>query len=248
MSTVAVYNGFGQYETAREGQYEGAKEGQKGIAVLHGGVPFWFPFEQVTYIPDFTMRHLDENESLFETGDEGILVYKTARLSGERIAEELLDTQVPIPNKDKGLLRLSENTPKLNKYKKAFAGISENGAKLYVEVQEVQPSDFDIKEAERRALAFKQETIKKYFQSKRERMAGGAGYFTPSGLIGVFMDELGVKDIDDVFAQKNPNEALDRLVQALQGFAAAKQEAPPVDAPPAPVRPPESRPPAASLV
>jgi len=236
MSTAAVYNGFGKYEST--------PDGEKGITLLHGGVAFWFPFGKVTYLPDFTMREVDHRASSAEGEAESALVYQTFRLSGGRIAEELLETQIPVKNSLKGLILLSDNTIKKPTYVKVAAGCDEEGKRLFADVQEVEPSPYDVQEAERRALQFKQDTIKGYFQSKRERMSGGGGQLFPTGLIKIFMDELGVADLDDVFMAQQKKGAsgmsgLEELV-ALLRQGAAPIVVPPV--PPVPPPPPPGKP------
>lgn len=194
MSTAAIYNGFGRYEQSNEGQ--------KGMSLNYAGISFWFPYEQVTYIPDFTMREVDHDKSTANGEEEGSLTYRTFRLSGERIAEEILETGVPFKESAKGLILITNSPDKRkNDYLKVFAGVSEDGKKLFTEVQEITPSEFEINESHRLARAFKEEIIQQYFQTKRERLAGGHGQLFPTGLIKVFMTELGVKDIDDVTKQ-----------------------------------------------
>lgn len=195
MSTAAIFNGFGQYESK--------PGGEKGITLLHGGVPFWFPFDKVTYIPDFVMREVDHDKSTAKDGEEeGILQYLTFRLSGERIAEELLEPQIPTPNQDKGIIRIDNHPSKrLNSYVTVRAGFDDFGRVLTTEVQEITPTEYEIAEAHSKARAYKEEVINTYFQGKRERMSGGNGRLFPAGLTKTFMTELGVKDIDDVTKQ-----------------------------------------------
>lgn len=216
MSTVAIFNGFGKYEQTNDGE--------KGMTLLYAGIPFWFPYDKVTYIPDCTLREVDHRESSADGEEESVLTYKTFRLLGERIAEEILETQIPYTNHSKGLILIStEAAKRKNSYAKAFAGYSEEGTRLLTEVQEVTPTPFEIEEAHRLAQAFKEELVQGYFQSKRERMAGGNGRITPNGLVKVFMEELGIKDIDDVSRQLEgqkaapgiSNEQLVALIQSL---------------------------------
>lgn len=195
MSNVAIYNGFGQYEST--------PYGEKGITLTHGGVPFWLPFNKVSYIPDFTMREIDHDASTANGEEEGRLQYKTFRISGERIAEELLQTQIPTPNHDKGIIVIAnEKDKRKNTYATVYAGMGDDGRPITVEVQEITPTEFEVAESKRLALAYKQEVIQNYFQGKRERIMGNHGFpVIPTGLVKTFMAELGVKDMDDVSKQ-----------------------------------------------
>src|ERR1051326_3973361 len=188
MSTVAVYNGFGKYEN---------KDGELGITLTYAGVPFWFPYKQITYLPDWSFREVDHKETAGQDGDaEGFLTYKTWRCKGERVAEEVLDKQEPISHAKKGMLRLANPRPKGGMPVSVFCGRSEDGEKLTADVFEVEPSDADIAEADRLAYEYKELIIQQYFASKRERLAGGHGQLVPRGFVKAFMKELNVKDID----------------------------------------------------
>ncbi len=223
MSSVAIWNGFGCYEQTNDGQ--------KGITLKHGGIEFWFPFEQVTYIPDFTMREVDHRESASDGDEESILTYKTFRISGQRMAEEMLETQAPYKNSEKGIIVVpSDSTKRKNSYVTVFAGVGDGGERLTTEVQEVEVSELDKAEAARKARAYKEEILQQYFQTKRERMAGGHGQLFPTGLIKVYMKELGVKDIDDVTRQleavaASPGMSNEQLAILIQNILAANKPA-----------------------
>jgi hypothetical protein len=233
MSTAVIYNGFGQYEQN--------EHGQKGITLGYGGMSFWLPFDKVTYIPDFTLREVDHAESTPPAGQEGSLIYKSARVDGRRIAEELLEIQVPYANSKKGII-LIENTKekRKNSYVEAFAGYTEEGAVIKTEVQEVEPTQAEIDDAHARARAYKEEMVGNYFQAKRERMAGGQGPIVPLGLIRVYMRELGIKDIDDVARQletavATPGVTMEQLllvVREIIGSRDTSAGAPVAPAPP----------------
>jgi hypothetical protein len=238
MSTVAVYNGFGQYESNNNGE--------KGITLSHGGVAFWFPFEKVTYLPDFTMREVDHRESSSDGDEESVLTYKTFRISGNRLAEEMLATQVPYPNSEKGIIIISSDRSKRkDSYVKVRAGFSDEGVVLTTEIQEVEASEFEIAESKRLAREYKEQIVQLYFQAKRERLAGGHGPIFPTGLIKVFMRELNIKDIDDVTRQLETaaatpgmsNEQLALLIQSI--ITAAKGDSTPAVAAPKVVQAPE---------
>lgn len=228
MSTVAIFNGYGQYEQN--------EHGQKGITLSHGGVPFWFPFDKVSYIPDWTMREVDHDASTANGEEEGVLTYKTFRLDGRRVAEELLETQIPFKNSYKGIILISnEKEKRKNSYVEVPAGVSDDGQRLTAEVQEIEPTQYEIAEAHRRAREFKEETIQLYFQGKRERLAGGFGPIFPTGLIKVYMKELGVKDIDDVTRQletaaATPGLSIEQLLLLVKEIIGAKDAAKPAPA------------------
>lgn len=215
MSTVAIYNGFGGYET---------KDGKQGVTLTHGGVPFWFPYEGVCYIPDYTMREVDHDKSSADKEEESVLTYKTFILKGERIAEELLETQIPHPNSAKGFAIVipSAADRQAQKYITIPSGYTEEGSALTTDVMAVTPSDNVKAVAKQKADEYKTEIVRAYYQSKRERMSGGHGQLFPIGSVKRFMDELGLKDIDDV-AVKNAAggsdlaELIKLLVPALQG-------------------------------
>lgn len=211
MATAAIYNGFGKYE--KNGR------GETGITLTYGGVPFWLPYKKLTYIPDFTFREVDHDKTTAEEGEEGVLTYKSFRVSGERIVEELLETQVPTPNKDKGIIRIT-SAKRTGKFLDVYAGITEEGQAVTVEVPEVEMGEGDAAQAERLARLFKEQTVQEYFQSKRERMAGGQGRLTPLGLTKVFMEELGIKDIDALPAQGGGNTQLEEMLTRILANAA----------------------------
>lgn len=191
MATVQLWNGFGKYETN--------EKGEQGITLFYGGVPFWLPFEQVSYIPDFTFREVDHDKSAAEGDQEGILTYRTFVIRGERIAEELLETQIPVKNSEKGIIRIYPHQRKFTgKTREILSGYSESGEVLTTEVRELEPAKEEIRDAARKAEEYKRQVIQDYFQSKRERMAGGHGQLHAKGAVRVFMDELNVADIDDV--------------------------------------------------
>ena len=215
MSTVAIYNGFGGYET---------KDGKQGVTLTHGGVPFWFPYEGVCYIPDYTMREVDHDKSSADKEEESVLTYKTFILKGERIAEELLETQIPHPNSAKGFAIVipSAADRQAQKYITIPSGYTEEGSALTTDVMVVTPSDNVKAVAKQKAEEYKTEIVKAYYQSKRERMSGGHGQLFPVGSVKRFMDELGLKDIDDVAAKNAASgsdlaELIKLLVPALQG-------------------------------
>jgi hypothetical protein len=64
-------------------------------------------------------------------------------------------------------------------------------------------------------------------------MAGGHGQIFPTGLIQVFMDELGIKDIDDVTRQTDQND----MFQKFMEFITANRAPLPPEANQDPVKP-----------
>ncbi len=217
MSTTAVWNGFGKYET---------KDGEKGITLKYSGKEFFFPFEKITYLPDFTMREVDHAKSTAEGEEEGSLTYMTFRVSGQRLAEELLAIENPVSNAQRGIVLVPPTeSKKTGEFLQVFSGVSEEGQALYTEVAEVEPLPHIAVEAAAKALEYKKQLIQEYFQSKRERMAGAPGQLFPRGLVRVFMDELGVQDIDDVAAKMNNGNMNAAMAQFLQMIMAGSQQA-----------------------
>jgi hypothetical protein len=89
------------------------------------------------------------------------------------------------------------------------AGTDEDGHKLTAEVQEVEPWQKEVREAERFAKMYKERIIQDYLQSKRERMNGGRGHSHPDPTVRLYMDELGVEDLDDVSAHAKRTNGID---------------------------------------
>lgn len=218
MSTGYFYNGFGQYEK---------KGTTAGITLRYGGVDFWFPFKKVTPVPDFHFREVDHaaTAEAWEDGNDDALIYTVHRIPGNRIVEELTETQDPIKNREKGMLALNVTKDRLSdKYIKVPAGWDENGKPQSEEVRIVTATPEEMERAETLSLEYKKTEIERYFQSKRERMAGHQGYLTPPGLIKTYMAELGVKDIDQVTIQ-NQTPATGLSPEAAQDFLALLSQA-----------------------
>ena len=192
MSTAHIWNGFGRYETRRVGNKD-----EFGITLTYAGVAFWLPYEQVTYIPDFTIREVDHDKSSADTESESVLTYKTFVIRGERIAEELTEVQQPYKNSQKGIIVIFPHNRKFtDKYLEVRSGFAENGEELTAEVREIIPTDDEKKRAAKLADDYKRQVVTDYFNSKRERMAGGKGLLNPGLATRRYMDELGIKDID----------------------------------------------------
>lgn len=200
--TGYIYNGYGRYE--KRGKEE-------GITLKYAGAEFWLPYKKVTAIPDFHFREFDHAATAeeWEAGNEAAMVYRVLRVPGARVVEELTMTQEPVKNREKGILPLLVHRDKLakDKYIKVSAGVDENGTLLFEEVPVLIPSPEEVALAETMSLEYRRVMIENYFDSKRERMAGGIGQKHPTGLIKEYMKELGVKDIDQVSVAQQQNEA-----------------------------------------
>ena len=211
MSAVAIYNGYGKYEE---------RDGEKGITLKYGGIPFWFPYQKVTYVPDYTMREVDHAaSSTGGTGEESILTYKTFRVSGQRLAEELFEKQDPTKNIDTGFVIVQIDKKKLKgTTTMVFAGVDEDGHELTQEVPDITPSQEEKDRAEHIATKYKERVVREYLQSKREHMSGHQGQAFATGLTQTYMDELGVKDLDDISLQTG-NTDLKALLALLSKAA-----------------------------
>lgn len=217
--TGYIYNGYGRYE--KRGKEE-------GITVKYAGVEFWLPYKKVTAIPDFHFREYDHAATAeeWEAGNESARIYRVLRVPGVRVVEELTMTQEPVKNREKGVLTLPSTRDRLSKdkYIKVCAGVDEDGTVLFEEVPVVTPTQEEIELAETLSLEYRRVMIENYFDSKRERMAGGIGQKHPTGLIKEYMKELGVKDIDQVSvaqqqqAARTPSQGIDPSV--VQDFLA----------------------------
>jgi hypothetical protein len=217
MSTIAVFNGFGKYEQTQDGQ--------KGITLKFGGVPFWLPYDKITYFPDYTMREVDQDKSSPGGQVQGELVYHTFRVSGDTIVDILLENGDTHKNSDKGIIVIPSEGHRKDSYIKVSSGYEIDGRPIFESIQEIVPTALEIQEAHRLADIYKQTVVQEYLQSKRERINGGVGQTTPSGLTRVYMDELGIKDLDDVsksLEQSGANgltlEILQEAVKALQAL------------------------------
>jgi hypothetical protein len=205
MATGRIYNGFGQYEE---------RKGEKGITLRYGGVEFWLPYQKVTAIPNYTFYYVDHDKSTPEHDEKGELVYQIYVVPGQRIVEELTMTQIPVPNKMKGIMAVEGKTT--GRIVQVPAGRDSDGHPVFAEVAEVDATNAEKTEAERRAHDFKHQVIQEYFQSKRERMTGGKGRLNPEGMVRVFMDELNVADLDDVTTHQKQTGGIDiELIKVL---------------------------------
>jgi hypothetical protein len=191
MSTGYIYNGFGQYEKNAAGE--------KGITLMYAGNQFWLPYKKVTPLPDFTLREVDHDKSTPPAGEEGFLVYKEVRVSGQRLLEEMTETQIPVKNREKGIIPVLVHPDKFTGHVvHVYVGSSETGQLMFDDVRELKASEEEIASAELLASEYKATRVQEYFHSKRERIGGGKGQLFPTGLVKTFMAELGVEDIDAV--------------------------------------------------
>jgi hypothetical protein len=197
LSTAYIYNGFGQYEE---------KDGKQGITLGYAGIEFFLPYKEVTVIPNFMLREVDHDKSTPQGDVAGELEYMSIMVPGERIAEELLMKQVPIRNRDMGIINIKGKAT--GKAIQAFAGWSTEGQVITQEVLEKEPTPTEIFEAEDLCKRYKETMIQDYFQSKRERMTGGKGRLHPDPRTRTFMEELGIEDLDDVTAHAQKQNGL----------------------------------------
>ncbi len=189
MSTVYVYNAFSPYDE-RNGLY--------GTALSFSGTEFFFPFQQVTVIPNWTFRLLDHDKSTPQQGDKGETIYQTVIIPGHILANELLERQVPFSNKQKGLLPITGKAT--GKSVEMFSGCDGEGSHITTEINEKTATPSEVAAAEALAKRYKETVVQDYFQSKRQRMAGGNGQLHPDAQTRLYMDELGLEDLDDVSA------------------------------------------------
>ena len=217
MSTAYVLNGYGCYET---------KDNERGITLRYAGVNFWFPYDKVTAIPDWTFREVDHNKSASDGESESVLTYFTHTVNGKRVAEELLMTQIPDRNVDMGFKIYSEKETKDRRTQKSTnipCGVDIDGHTLEAEVREVFPTHADWAEVHKMAEEFKMRKIQDYFDSKRQRMTGGPGQLHPTGILKTYMQELGIKDLDDVGKFQDKNEdylaAMEKLIDRFGKYA-----------------------------
>jgi hypothetical protein len=194
MSTVAVYNAFGGYDE---------RDGERGVFLYYAGTPFWFPFKRVAYLPNWTFRELDHDKSTAKQGEVVPMTYTEVRVSGQRLSEELLRKEIPYPPVEMGIVPITGEPTGRTLHIPAGTGAeldpnTNKPEQLWADVAEVQPTFQEVAKAEAAAKRYKEKMIAEYFQSKRQRMAGGAGHLHPPDRIQLYMNELGVTDIDDV--------------------------------------------------
>jgi hypothetical protein len=189
MATTYVYNAFGPYDE---------RNGVGGTALSFSGTEFFFPFQQVTAIPNWTFRLLDHDKSTPQQGDKGETIYQSTIIPGQVLAAELLLKQIPVNNQDKGLLIIAGKTT--GKELVLFAGCDADGSTITADVNEKVATPSEVVSAEALAKRYKETVVQDYFQSKRQRMAGGAGQLHPDPRTRLYMEELGVEDLDDVAA------------------------------------------------
>ncbi len=219
MSTAMIYNAFGKYED---------RDGELGLTLTYAGIPFWLPYQKVTYFPNWNFRELDHDKSTGERGQFVPQVYLDVRVTGDRIVEELTMKQVPRPNRDMGIIKI-EGTPTGRMLKVPAGTDAESNQKLTAEVAEVTPTPQEIATGERLCKAYKEAAIAEYFQSKRQRMSGGQGQLQPAEQIRLFMEELGVKDLDAVENHQairgmDPTQMAAAMAMAIQIMQAQQAE------------------------
>lgn len=215
MSIAYIFNGFGGYEE---------RDSRKGWVIKFAGKEFFFPFGEVTALPDMQMRELDHDKSTGGAGGAGELTYQLVFMPGHRIANELLNTQIPSTNRELGIIQIKGKAT--GKSISVSAGFDLEGNHIVVDVPEMEPTNAEKSEAAQLADRYKNNVVQSYLQSKRERMLGGPGQKFPDRITALFMDELGIEDVDDVSAHKKAVAGLDpaTLEVILRSFAANKQD------------------------
>src|SRR3989442_6832648 len=161
-----IWNGFGDYETSTDGK--------KGTSVLFGGQTVFFPYKEVTTLPSFwSFRFVDHDKSTPPEGEEGFLHYDTKRVNGKYLAEDMLKTQIPHPNETKGLIEIAGKATGVQI--EIPAGVDVDGSAVTEKVDQYEATPAEKKKAEQLSNEYKKLLVEEYFQSKRERMRGGAG-------------------------------------------------------------------------
>jgi len=215
LATGFIYNAFGKYED---------REGEKGITLNYAGVGFWLPYQRVTAIPNWNFREVDHDRSTPQGDSVGELVYMNVIINGQRVVEELCMKQVPVPNHDMGIIPIEGKTT--GKMVMVPAGVTAEGVALTVEVAEREPTRPEKEKAENLCRAYKEKVVADYLQSKRERMSGGQGRVYPDARTRMYMEEMGIEDLDDVTAHaKNSGLNPDLLALILKEVGKANSEA-----------------------
>ena len=189
MSTGYIYNGFGKFQE---------QDGVKGITLFYAGQPWFFPYEQVTPIPNWTLREVDHDRSTPPLGEQGELVYQSLVVPGGRIVEELLDKQVPVAHAKMGIIRIEGKAT--GRELTIACGADADGRQLTTQIMEREATKSEIQTAKALAEQYKKDVVADYFQSKRERMNGGRGRNIPDPTVRAYMNDIGVEDNDDVTA------------------------------------------------
>lgn len=219
MATAYLFNGFAKYERKND-----APDGELGVTLKYAGLPFWLPYKQVTTIPNFTLREVDHDRSTPTKGDAGELVYRSVIVMGDRIANEMTESQIPIQIKDTGIIRIEGKAT--GNAIEVWSGTDEDGTRLTIEVPERVATMGEMTRALATAEAYKKDEIQRYFDSKRQRMAGGQGQLQPSRMVRIFMEELNIEDLDDVTAHaKNSGISKEGLKEFAEAISKSTGEA-----------------------
>lgn len=234
MSTAYVYNALksvspdGTYET-RENPLTG--ETEFGVTLKYAGMDWWFPYQKVTPIPNYTLCEPDHEKN---TPTKGVIVDETAYrnwpVSGDFIATFLTNGESmladrTVTNAQRGI-QIIEGKPTGNSLR-IFAGLnadlvgphSGTRAFIFTDVPEKVATPSEIAKAEKACEEYKMQVIKDYFASKRNRMTGGQGKNSPDNVTRVYMDELNIQDIDDPLAHVRASGGL--TPEAIQALVAA---------------------------
>jgi hypothetical protein len=157
---------------------------------------FFFPYQEVTPIPDFMFREVDHEETSKGGLDGSMTVaYKSEIVPGNKLAYLLTEGQLPVQNKERGIIVLPPDNARKGALVQVLAGFSLDGQRMIAEVPSLKVSQDEIAYASNLAESYKRDIVTLYFQSKQERSAGGFGQLLPTGMIKVYMEELGIEDL-----------------------------------------------------
>ena len=218
MATGYIWNGFGKFEE---------RDGVKGITLYYAGQPWFLPYEQVTAIPNWTLREVDHDRSTPPLGEKGELVYQSVVVPGGRVVEELIDKQIPVSYAKMGIIRIEGKS--LGRELTVACGADAEGRKLTTQIIEREATKSEIQTAKALAEQYKKDVVAEYFQSKRERMNGGRGRNIPDSTVRAYMEDLGVEDNDDITAHAksagvNPDLLKNILAEVLGAVTAQNQQ------------------------
>jgi len=214
-----IYNAFGQYESRND---------EPGIALPYAGLEFWLPFEKTTPIPNYTFRELDHDRSTPQLDSPGELVYQNVIVPGGRVAEELVNKQIPVSYSAMGVM-IVQGKPVFDdqgqtKIISLLAGHTAEGLPIYVDTVVKEATKSEVTLANKNAKLYKEQMVQEYFQSKRSRMMGGQGRHIPDARIRLYLEELGLTDIDDVAARKSSGLDSAMLTQIITAITSASDE------------------------
>lgn len=229
MSTAYIFNAMkglhpdGSYETRTDPK---TGETQYGTTLKWAGLDWWFPYQQVTPIPNYALCEVDHDKSTPQRGDTGQVVYRNIFVDGGRVAHELTEntSETSDPNKEKGI-QVIEGKATGNEIA-VFGGVdADSRHPIIVNVMERVATKSEIERCEAAAKLYKEKIIADYFDSKRQRMTGGQGKHIPDKVTRTYMNELNVEDNDDITAhQKNLSGFTPEMLRVLMEETRKGQE------------------------